>query len=84
MTRVREDLPRAGELRHPEELCYKLAMSDQWPQIDPILTRFRATPEEIYGPRLDRVMLYGSRARAEGVTVTVYVTSTRECWGGIK
>jgi hypothetical protein len=27
------------------------------PQIDPILTRFRATLDEIYGPRLERVML---------------------------
>jgi predicted nucleotidyltransferase len=40
-------------------------MSDQSPQIDPILTRFRATLDEIYGPRLERVMLYGSRARGD-------------------
>jgi uncharacterized protein len=39
-------------------------MSDQSPQIDPILTRFRATLDEIYGPRLERV-LYGSRARGD-------------------
>jgi predicted nucleotidyltransferase len=32
---------------------------------DPILTRFRATLDEIYGPRLERVMLYGSRARGD-------------------
>ena len=52
-------------LRHPEELCYNIGMSDQSPQIDPILTRFRATLDEIYGPRLERVMLYGSRARGD-------------------
>jgi uncharacterized protein len=40
-------------------------MSDQSPQIDPILTRFRTTLDEIYGPRLERVMLYGSRARGD-------------------
>ena len=40
-------------------------MSGQSPQIDPILTRFRATVDEIYGPRLERVMLYGSRARGD-------------------
>jgi predicted nucleotidyltransferase len=40
-------------------------MSNQSPQIDPILTRFRATLDEIYGPRLERVMLYGSRARCD-------------------
>jgi len=33
------------------------------PADDPILTRFRATLDELYGPRLERVILYGSRAR---------------------
>src|SRR5271169_6028402 len=33
------------------------------PQYNPVLTRLRATLDEIYGPRLERVMLYGSRAR---------------------
>lgn len=32
---------------------------------DPILTRFRAALEETYGPRLERVVLYGSRARGD-------------------
>ena len=32
---------------------------------DPILTRLRAALAEAYGPRLDRVVLYGSRARGE-------------------
>jgi predicted nucleotidyltransferase len=40
-------------------------MPDQSPQIDPILTRFRAALDEIYGPRLESVMLYGSRARGD-------------------
>lgn len=32
---------------------------------DPILTRFRSTLGEVYGPRLERVVLYGSRARGD-------------------
>jgi predicted nucleotidyltransferase len=32
---------------------------------DPIFTRFRATLDELYGPHLERVMLYGSRARGD-------------------
>jgi uncharacterized protein len=35
------------------------------PQDNPVLKRFRATLDEIYGPRLERVMLYGSRARGD-------------------
>ena len=31
---------------------------------DPILKRFRATLDEIYGDRLERVVLFGSLARA--------------------
>jgi len=32
---------------------------------DPTLRRFRAALEDIYGARLERVVLYGSRARGE-------------------
>ena len=32
---------------------------------DPILKRFRAALDEIYGDRLERVVLYGSRARGD-------------------
>jgi uncharacterized protein len=39
-------------------------MTDQ-PQDDPILTRFRVILAELYGPRLERVVLYGSRARGD-------------------
>jgi uncharacterized protein len=35
------------------------------PQHNPILTRFRARLDELYGPRLERVVLYGSRARGD-------------------
>jgi predicted nucleotidyltransferase len=35
------------------------------PTFDPIVKRFRAALGEIYGDRLDRVVLFGSRARGE-------------------
>ena len=34
-------------------------------QHDPVLSRFRAALEEIYGDRIDRVVLFGSRARGD-------------------
>lgn len=41
-----------------------VSMRDE-PQNNPILKRFRSALGEIYGERLDRVMLYGSRARGD-------------------
>jgi predicted nucleotidyltransferase len=35
------------------------------PLADPILRRFRAAIDEIYGNRVERVVLYGSRARGD-------------------
>jgi predicted nucleotidyltransferase len=32
---------------------------------DPVLTQFRAALDRIYGARLERVVLYGSRARGD-------------------
>ena len=32
---------------------------------DPILAKFRAALTEMYGPRIERVMLFGSRARGD-------------------
>jgi predicted nucleotidyltransferase len=37
----------------------------QKPQIDPVLTRFRAAVRESYGERVERVVLFGSRARGD-------------------
>jgi predicted nucleotidyltransferase len=45
-------------------LCATLA-DVQKPADDPILKRFRATLDELYGQRLERVVLYGSRARGD-------------------
>jgi len=33
--------------------------------IDPVLSRFRAALDETYGQRLERVVLFGSRARGD-------------------
>ena len=35
------------------------------PKSDPILSRLRAVLDQIYGDRLERVILYGSRSRDE-------------------
>jgi predicted nucleotidyltransferase len=32
---------------------------------DPVLTGFRQAMRELYGPRIERVVLYGSRARGD-------------------
>ena len=40
-------------------------VTDQPPQNNPILTRFRAALAEVYGDRLERVVLFGSRARGD-------------------
>jgi predicted nucleotidyltransferase len=37
----------------------------QRPHDDPVLGRFRREIERAYGPRLERAVLYGSRARGD-------------------
>ncbi len=37
---------------------------------DPVLTRFRAALDEVYGTNIERVVLFGSRARAHAPTHT--------------
>lgn len=53
---------------------------------DPILTRFRTALGEMYGPRLERVVLFGSRARGEGrpdsdYDVAVFLWDLPDRWG---
>jgi predicted nucleotidyltransferase len=40
--------------------------------IDPILERFREALAELYGPALDRVVLFGSRARGDATEDSDY------------
>ncbi len=48
-------------------------MSDD-PEADAILTRFRAALGEIYGDRLERVVLYGSRARGDHGPIRITIS----------
>ena len=52
---------------------------------DPILTRFRAALDELYGDQIDRVVLFGSRARGEASAesdydVAVFLKSLPDRW----
>jgi uncharacterized protein len=52
---------------------------------DPILTRFRAALDALYGNRLERVVLFGSRARGEAregsdYDVAVFVRDLGDRW----
>jgi len=52
---------------------------------DPILTRFRAALSALYGPRLERVVLFGSRARGEArpdsdYDVAVFLSMLPDRW----
>jgi predicted nucleotidyltransferase len=52
---------------------------------DPILKRFRAALEELYGDRLERVVLYGSRARGDAradsdYDVAVFISGLADRW----
>jgi predicted nucleotidyltransferase len=52
---------------------------------DPILRRFREALGELYGDRLDRVVLYGSRARGDyqpdsDYDIAVFLTGITNRW----
>ena len=44
------------------QACYQEVMSDA---LDPVLARFRGALADLYGDRLERVVLFGSRARGD-------------------
>jgi predicted nucleotidyltransferase len=53
---------------------------------EPVLVRFRAALEQLYGPRLDRVVLFGSRARGDArpdsdYDVAVFLNDFQDRWG---
>ena len=55
------------------------------PAADPILERFRATLDELYGDRIERVVLFGSRARGESrvdsdYDVAVFLKDLTDRW----
>ncbi len=52
---------------------------------DPIISKFRAALDKVYGPRLERAVLYGSRARGEAkqdsdYDVAVFLTDMTNRW----
>ena len=42
------------------------------PHDDPVLTRFRAAMAELYGGRLERIVLFASRARGDSMPDSDY------------
>lgn len=53
---------------------------------DPILARFRAALDTLYGDRLERVVLFGSRARGDAhadsdYDVAVFLKDLTDRWG---
>ncbi len=55
------------------------------PADDPILKRFRAALDELYGERLERLVLFGSRARGEArddsdYDVAVFLRGLTDRW----
>ncbi len=54
-------------------------------KLDPVLIRFRAALGEIYGARLARVVLFGSRTRGDGgpnadYDVAVFLNAMPDVW----
>jgi predicted nucleotidyltransferase len=52
---------------------------------DPVLTRFRRSLNETYGTRIERVVLFGSRARGEALPgsdydIAVFIRDPGELW----
>ncbi len=55
---------------------------------DPVLVRFRKALDEIYGNRLDRVVLFGSRARGDArpdsdYDVAVFLKDFHDRWSEV-
>jgi predicted nucleotidyltransferase len=56
---------------------------------DPVLARFRTTLDSLYGDRLERVVLFGSRARGDArpdsdYDVAVFLRRFRGIWNEIQ
>ena len=53
--------------------------------VDPVLTRFRAAVDRVYGNRVERVVLFGSRARGDArpdsdCDVAVFLKDLADRW----
>jgi predicted nucleotidyltransferase len=75
---------RTGLTAFPSS-CYYEQIMDKRVADDPVLTRFRAALDDIYGSRIHRVVLFGSRARGDArpdsdYDVAVFFTSLPDRW----
>ena len=60
-------------------------MEQRGPADDPVLQRFKAALAEIYGEQIDRVILFGSRARGEARSdsdydIAVFLKQLPDAW----
>ena len=58
-------------------------------KVDPLLSRFRAALEHMYGDRIERVVLFGSRARgdahaASDYDVAVFLKQLPDRWAELR
>ena len=66
-------------------LCYDVAMEKHAPADDPVLQRFKVALQGIYGNQIDRVVLFGSRARGEArpdsdYDIAVFLKELPDAW----
>jgi predicted nucleotidyltransferase len=55
---------------------------------DPVLVRFRAALDEMYGDRIERVVLFGSRARGDAgpdsdYDIAIFLRNFRDRWSEV-
>lgn len=65
--------------------CHAVVMEKNAPADDPVLQRFKAALQEMYGDQIDRVVLFGSRARGEArpdsdYDIVVFLKQLPDAW----
>lgn len=84
--RRRPGKPHLFPRMHPSKApCYIAAMDRPVPTQDPVLPRLKAALQQAYGSQLDRVLLFGSRARGEArpdsdYDIAVFLKELPDVW----